>query len=52
MGAHEELAPVLAAVRFSAPVAFGSVELMRSELTLRGLRYTVLFTVPLEGRTR
>lgn len=44
---REALPAALAAVRFSAPVAFGSVELMRSEPTPRGPRYTALLSAPL-----
>lgn len=44
---REALPAALAAARFSAPVAFGSVELVRSELTPRGPRYTALLSAPL-----
>lgn len=41
------LDPALAAVRFAVPVTFGSVDLMQSELTPQGPRYTVLLAAPL-----
>lgn len=41
------LAPALAAVRFEAAVTFTSLDLMHSEPTPRGPRYTVLFSAPL-----
>lgn len=41
------LGPALAAVRFEVPVTFGSVDLMKSELTPRGPRYSVLLSAPL-----
>lgn len=49
-GARKLLGPALAAVRFEAPVAFRSVDLMRSELTPRGPRYTTLLAAPLGSR--
>jgi RNA 2',3'-cyclic 3'-phosphodiesterase len=44
------LAPALAAVRFEAAVTFTSLDLVRSELTPQGPRYTVLLSAPLGGR--
>ncbi len=46
-GARKALGPALAAVRFETLVTFGSVELMKSELTPRGPYYTVLLAAPL-----
>lgn len=44
------LAPALAAVRFKAAVTFTSLDLMHSELTPWGPRYTALLSAPLGGR--
>lgn len=43
----DTLAPTLTTVQFEAPVTFSSVDLMSSELTPRGPRYTALLTAPL-----
>lgn len=47
---RKALGSALTAVRFEAPVTFGSVELMRSELTPQGPHYTVLLAAPLGRR--
>ena len=48
--AHEvrdTLTPALAALGFEAPLTFESLDLMRSQLTPKGARYTVLLAAPL-----
>ena len=44
---RDTLAPALAPLEFEATVAFRSLDLMRSELTPKGARYTVLLASPL-----
>ena len=44
---RDTLAPALKAVQFEAPVTFSSLDLMRSELTPKGPRYTVMLVAPL-----
>ncbi len=48
--ARDTLAPALATLGFEARVTFRSLDLMRSELTPKGARYTVLLAAPLTRR--
>ncbi|CAA9578887.1 MAG: 2'-5' RNA ligase [uncultured Truepera sp.] len=45
--ARDILVPALAKLEFEAPVTFRSLDLMSSELTPKGARYTVLLAAPL-----
>jgi len=44
---RDTLVPALGALRFEAAVTFRSLDLMRSDLTPKGARYTVLLAAPL-----